>query len=268
MARNDILKISDTHLKLAKFSNGKPEIFASIQGEGVNTGVPAVFIRFSLCNLHCKWCDTPYTFNWQGTNFDHQAAQTGENIKYCPENEIISLTPVEIMGYVVDVSGPNIRHVVITGGEPLMQRTSTAFGILLSLLKSVGFYIEIETNGTLVPKNNITYMIDQFNVSPKLTNSGNSLKIRRKDHAYKFFTAQPNAYFKFVVTKKEDLKEIFELQKLYEISSAKILLMPEGRTDEETQIRAQEIVELCTQNGYRFCNRLHVWIWDGAMRGV
>lgn len=264
----DFLKISDTHLKLAKFPNGKPEIFATIQGEGPNTGIPTVFIRLSLCNLHCWFCDTPYTFNWGGTNFGHKDVQTGENIKYDPKKEIIVLTPVEIMAHVTEIGGPNIKHVVITGGEPLMQRHSNAFLILLKALKSAGYHIEIETNGTLVPKDGVIKLIDQFNVSPKLDNSGNSLKERRKNKAFEFFTGQLNAYFKFVVLDEYDLDEILKLQKLYNIPSSKILLMPEGRTDKEIQARSQKIVELCKQNGYRFCNRLHVWIWDGAIRGV
>jgi organic radical activating enzyme len=111
-------------------------------------------------------------------------------------------------------------------------------------------------------------LIHQFNVSPKLANSENSLKQRRRKHAFEYYTIHPCSYFKFVVMGEEDLKEIFELQSLYNIPTEKILLMPEGRTDKETQARAQEIVELCKKNGYRFCNRLHVWIWDGALRGV
>jgi organic radical activating enzyme len=264
----NLLKISDTHLKLAKFANGEPEIFATVQGEGINTGIPTVFIRLSLCNLRCRWCDTSYTWNWEGTTFKHKDMKTGKNVKYCPKKEIIELTSIEVMEYISKVSGPNIHHVVITGGEPLMHRSSEAFKHLLMLLKSAGYHIEIETNGTLIPDAYVASLIDQFNVSPKLENSGNSVHARQKDKVYKFFAQCPNTYFKFVVTGKADLDEIFKLQALYNITAAKILLMPEGRTDKETQARAQEIVELCKQNGYRFCNRLHVWIWDGALRGV
>lgn len=262
------LKVREDHLKLAKFRDGSPEIFATVQGEGPSTGIPAVFIRLSLCNLACVWCDTPYTWNWTGTNFTHRDAATGANLKYCLQKEIVSLTPVEIMGYVTSIGGPNIKCVIITGGEPLLHRNSSAFKTLLSTLKSAGYRIEIETNCTLVPGKEIVPFIDQFNVSPKLANSNNSLKMRRKNRPYQFFADRENAYFKFVVTGAADLEEIFEVQRLYGIPAARILLMPEGRTDEETRKRSQEIVELCKEHGYRFCNRLHVWIWDGTLRGV
>jgi len=65
-------------MKLAKLPNGKPEIFYTLQGEGASTGIPAIFIRLSQCNLQCTWCDTPYTWNWEGTSWE---TTTGEKFK-------------------------------------------------------------------------------------------------------------------------------------------------------------------------------------------
>ena len=254
------LKVSDDHLKVA-------EIFSTVQGEGPNTGIPVIFLRLQLCNLQCTWCDTPYTWNWEGTDFTH-TTKDYEQVKYDPRKEIEIRTPEEIHAKVKFLAGKNIHHVVLTGGEPLLQQRSKAFQVLLRLLDTSGFHIEVETNGTITPSEDTQAFISQYNVSPKLANSNNSLVNRRKDKPYKFYTEHPKAYFKFVVTGEEDIAEIQEIQAQYDIPSSKILLMPEGRTEEETKKRAQELVELCKEYGYRFCNRLQVWIWDGALRGV
>lgn len=147
------------------------------------------------------------------------------------------------------------------------QRSSQFIGLLTSL-KAQGLYIEIETNGTLKPKDAVVEMINQFNVSPKLANSNNSESSRISPKAYEFYTSSLKAMFKFVVTSDEDMQEILDLRTRFNIPSSKIMLMPEGRTAEETARRAQELVEMCKKEGYRYCNRLHVQIWHGAVRGV
>ena len=97
------------------------EIFYSVQGEGVLTGVPSIFIRTSGCNLRCRWCDTPYA-SWN------------------PEGE--ELNVAEILDRIA--TWPAARHVVLTGGEPMVAR-----GIheLAGALKERGLHITIETAG-------------------------------------------------------------------------------------------------------------------------
>ena len=93
------------------------EIFYSLQGEGYYTGTPAVFLRFSGCNRSCPFCDT---------NFDAHTLMSADDI-------------------VAAVSGFPARHIVITGGEPLLQLDAE----LVRALKGAGFYIQVETNGSL-----------------------------------------------------------------------------------------------------------------------
>jgi len=248
------------------------EIFASVQGEGVNTGVPAIFIRFALCNLSCQKCDSSYTWNWIGTTFKHN-----NSIKYDPQDEITEMTFDDLFEKVKKLAdksgwmgstGYTINHVVITGGEPLLHlKNHDLFKKLLQTLRMYRFFIEIETNGTILPPEDIIGDVDQFNVSPKLSSffdKNKSIKLE----VLKAFAKNKKAYFKFVITNKKDIEEVKELQKECEISSDKILLMPEGISDEVTKNRAQELVKLCLENGYRFCNRLHIWIWEGIKRGV
>ena len=98
------------------------EIFYTLQGEGAHSGIPAVFVRFSGCNLRCPWCDT---------EFASHTDMTAEEIV----TEVLELYAI-----------PNERRkmVVLTGGEPSLQVDKP----LIDALHSAGFYICIETNGT------------------------------------------------------------------------------------------------------------------------
>ena len=105
-------------MKLAKLSGG-PEIFHSVQGEGPSSGLPSVFVRSSLCNLHCVWCDTDYTWNWVGTRFRHERDADPSYRKYEKRHQIVELSPQEVVDGVIAYP---CRNVVLTGGEPLIQQ--------------------------------------------------------------------------------------------------------------------------------------------------
>lgn len=113
------------------------EIFYSIQGEGFHTGTPAVFIRFSGCNLKCSFCDTKH--------------QDGKNMSLY---EIIN----EIKKY------PNARMVILTGGEPSLFINQA----IIDAIKRAGLYIAIETNGT----HELPEGIDWITLSPKSSFTG------------------------------------------------------------------------------------------------
>ncbi|MDA1128102.1 MAG: 7-carboxy-7-deazaguanine synthase QueE [Chloroflexi bacterium] len=108
---------------------GKPEIFHSIQGEGVSMGVPSVFLRLATCNLACHWCDTKYTWDWQ--NFDYQT-------------EVVEMDGDDIQQR---VRAFDCSHVVITGGEPLLQQADLTS--LVEIMVAEGYTFEVETNGTI-----------------------------------------------------------------------------------------------------------------------
>src|ERR1051325_255208 len=100
------------------------EIFYSIQGEGMLTGVPSVFVRTSGCNLRCVWCDTPYT-SWDAT---------GDELA-------VDAIVERVLGF-----GSATRHVVVTGGEPMIAK---GIGELTRKLAEHGYHITIETAGTV-----------------------------------------------------------------------------------------------------------------------
>lgn len=226
------------------------EIFYSLQGEGELSGIPSVFVRTSGCNLRCNWCDTPYA-SWQ------------------PEGR--QMTVDEIVAEVVKHPA---KHVVLTGGEPMI-----APGIheLADQLHERGIHITIETAATIPPKG-IT--CDLASLSPKLAHSAPDARLDdawRKKHAdlrwqpevVATWIAAGNYQLKFVVSAESDLTEIETMIQETEgdVPRSKILLMPEGITVEALQSRAGWLSELCKARGYRYAPRLHIELY-GNTRGT
>jgi 7-cyano-7-deazaguanosine (preQ0) biosynthesis protein QueE len=254
----DISRIGSTVISFANMNNA-PEIFYTVQGEGRHIGEPAVFARLAGCNLQCSWCDTPYTWNWNDTDYYHD-----EGKKYDKDEQIIQLT----VGEAVDnITGYKANRLVITGGEPLMQQDKITDLITGIRLKDPNFIVEIETNGTIAPTEELTELVDQFNVSPKLSNSGNITKKRHKKKALEAFAGIPHADFKFVVSDDEDIAELKEMVEDYKIPHPRVYLMAEGRTPTKVEAKQLKLVEVAKDNNFNLTTRLHVLIW-GAKRGV
>jgi len=245
-------------LKLAKLAD-KPEIFHTLQGEGVSMGMPSVFVRSSLCNLHCSWCDTDYTWNWEGTPWQHE---TG--VKYSKKDYIVSLETSDVADLVASYGCKNI---ILTGGEPLLQQPAWAEMIQHLRERDPHYRFEVETNGTQIPSEFMSSAIDQWNVSAKLSNSGNDEKLRINSDALHDFAGRENAWFKFVIQSAADLTEVQLLENTYALPKDKILLMPEGRTEEALQQKRLWLADICRDQGYRFSDRLHIQLW-GSKRGV
>ena len=133
-------------------------------------------------------------------------------------------------------------------------------------LKEAGMRIEVETNGTLAPSSELASLIDQWNVSPKLANSGNPAEHREVPAPLRWFAGQPDAYFKFVVVAPNDLEEVVALVDRYGVPPERVVLMPEGTTAAVLEARSRWLVERCVALGYRFSPRLHILLW-GDERG-
>jgi 7-carboxy-7-deazaguanine synthase len=250
-------------MKLAKLGDG-PELFFTLQGEGVSVGLPAIFVRSSRCNLHCHWCDTDHTWNFEDTPWPHEKDAIPGYQKHRKEDVTIELEPGEIAERVAAFP---CRRLVLTGGEPLLQQPGWLELIALLRQRDPAYVFEVETNGTVPPTDAFAAVIDQFNVSPKLANAGMPESSRIRPDVLRKLVATGKAWFKFVVASAEDLAEIERLASLAEIPKDRILLMPEGRTPLELDQRGPWLAELCRDHGYRFCDRLHVRLW-GDKRGV
>lgn len=221
------------------------EIYYSLQGEGELTGVPSVFVRTSGCNLRCAWCDTPYA-SWN------------------PEGE-----PRTVDGIVTEVqSHPTARHVVLTGGEPMIAKEINA---LAAELKMLGYHLTIETAATVAPDG---IACDLASLSPKLLNSTpdatQHAAWRKKHEALRWRPDVVRAWldgyawqFKFVVTTPADVDELEGMLGSLgcEIPRHKVLLMPEATTLEVMRERAGWLGELCKARGYRYAHRLHIELY-------
>ncbi len=221
------------------------EIFESIQGEGTNAGKHVIFLRTAECNLKCSWCDTKYTWDWK--NFDYS-----KEVKEIPIKEIRQ-----------KLEQFSNRHLVITGGEPLMQQDDLVE--LLTFLKPE-FYVEVETNGTILPNNTLSSLVDQWNVSPKTSNSGNPLELCEINESYTFFSKQKNCYFKYVVENESDLLEIEKLVSKYQLDRNRLFLMPQAITKSEIISREKIVTKLAKDSKFNYSPRMHVSMW-GNQRG-
>ncbi|MBO6577097.1 MAG: 7-carboxy-7-deazaguanine synthase [Rhodothermales bacterium] len=162
------------------------EIYYTLQGEGVHTGRPAVFLRFSGCNLWsgreedrehatCQFCDTDFfgTDGPGGGRYETASSLADAVSAIWDRRDAPEMIPVAAPA-ARDLPWPARPFVVCTGGEPLLQLDAD----LLGAFRARGFHVAVETNGTLpVPSG-----IDWLCVSPKagaplMVRRGNELKL-------------------------------------------------------------------------------------------
>ena len=219
------------------------EIFYSIQGEGLLTGVPSVFIRLAGCPLRCTWCDTKYALD-PAAGDDLTIEQIIDKIDNIPSSPNYERRTT------------NYEYVVITGGEPMINPQLPQ---LATELKKRQKHITIETAGIkFIPD----IPCDLMSISPKLSNSGKKVPdtffhIRQLIEHYPY-------QLKFVVDTPDDLAEIRQALKLFGVvDPARIMLMPQAQTREELIAKSPTAAELCKQTGFTFCNRLQILLYNG-----
>jgi 7-carboxy-7-deazaguanine synthase len=219
------------------------ELFYSLQGEGSLVGVPSFFIRSSGCNLRCGWCDTPYT-SWQ------------------PEGVDLSLEQI-----LSEVRAHPARHVVVTGGEPMIAPEIIP---LTERLRQLEMHITIETAGTVSKP----VACDLMSISPKLSNSTprgpwatQHDRLRLNRDVLLELISRYVYQLKFVIDQRADVDEAIRLVREVDADPKRVILMPEGTDREILRERSLWLAEICKSEGLRFSPRLHVDLY-GARRGV
>ncbi|WP_308036600.1 7-carboxy-7-deazaguanine synthase QueE [Streptomyces olivaceus] len=228
------------------------EIFGpTVQGEGPSLGRRCAFARLGGCNLSCRWCDTPYTWDWTG--------QANSGIAYDPRKELRTIPYTEVRD---QLAAFDVPLVVVSGGEPLNQQ-----GRLYPLVRDLrdsGHDVEIETNGTIAPDPRIAKLV-RFNVSPKLAHSGDPKSRRIVGNALSAFAALPGSAFKFVCRSEADLDEVAALVHEYGLDS--VWIMPEGQNQTALDQSLARLRDAAISRGWNLTTRLHIIMW-GDRRGV
>ncbi len=218
------------------------EVYSSIQGEGEFAGIPSVFVRTSGCNLRCWFCDTPFT-SWQ------------------PEG-----TRVTLADLLRQVEAFQIEHVVLTGGEPLLQ--PEAEPLCVELLRA-GHFVTIETAGTVFRPAPASLM----SISPKLANSSparlgsdeaeawqerHEQTRTNRDVIRRLIEAAPYQ-FKIVIDEPADLQDVQAyLSDWPQVPGDRVWLMPQARSREELAARSSWLESEAARRGYRFSSRWQI----------
>jgi 7-carboxy-7-deazaguanine synthase len=244
--KTPVLEERDTQ----KVENELPvsEVFLSVQGEGVHSGTPSVFLRTYFCNLTCTWCDSKYTW------VNQEKSVAGVDYRGMTVQDVFE----KVMSF-------DCKHMVLTGGEPLLHQR--LLPVILSRLRKEGMYIEVETNGTITPTTEMLDAVDCFNVSPKTSNSHVDRRVRVRRAALNALVASQKAWFKFVIGDSQDLSEVEELIAEFSIPRDRVLLMPEGTDATVLLERGRWLVDVCKERGFRFTPRLHILLF-GNKRGT
>jgi 7-carboxy-7-deazaguanine synthase len=210
------------------------EIYRSIQGEGTLMGVSTTFVRFFACNLRCSWCDTKHSWS----------LREGGSYR--------ELTPSQVLA---EVEALGARHVVLTGGEPCLQRD---LGELARLLEGGGAHVTVETAATIFPADALPH-VRLWSLSPKLPSAGEGYL--RHPVIQRFLQEVPieRMQWKFVLRDDGDevaLRALLEQYPAFRQAQLPILLQPESGSAAAGYPAALEALVERTRD--RFWSRYHV----------
>ncbi len=204
--------------------------------------MPATFLRLGACNLRCRYCDTPYTWDFE---------------RYDVKSEVRNQTIEEVLERVLSA---NPMRLVVTGGEPLLQQQALT-QLFAQLSDSMA--IEIETNGTIMPIDALWSRVNQWNVSPKLALSGMSSDERLVMPVLRAFAQCERAYLKLVVAEPSDMSEGDQMIVDSAWPPDRVVWMPEGTSAQRLNLRGRWLAEQAARRNQRFSTRLHVLLWGG-----
>ncbi len=233
------------------------KVFYTVEGEGEFVGYPSVFMRLSMCNLTCQGfasADSPHGCD--------------SFISWRVKNKITNadlLQHFEQEGFQDHLYNGAIWK--ITGGEPLVQQPAL-LRFLSHLEVEWGWVprIDFETNATIMPDKEWVRVGASFTTSPKLSNNGDPEDRRYKPEVLQWHAAQGSG-FKFVIDKESDLEEVLEKYvEKFDIPTGRVWLMPCAGSRSEHIEKAPMVAELAKKHYFNFSPRLHLLVWDMALK--
>ncbi|WP_407652729.1 7-carboxy-7-deazaguanine synthase QueE [Aporhodopirellula aestuarii] len=250
------------------------ETFTSRQGEGRLTGIPSFFVRTSGCNLRCWFCDTPYaSWNPEGERFSIDSlVEQAVNARLPASTETDSQAALHGDSASVHTTTSPVRHVVLTGGEPLI---AAGFSELATALRDAGMHVTVETAGTV----DVEFPSDLLSLSPKLRASTpdaaqhpkwSQLHERRRMPVHtmrNLISRSPAVQVKFVVDSADEFDEILRVVDDLQVPANDVWIMPQGITVEQLDAAADWLTPWAEQNGFQYCDRMQIR-WYGNRRGT
>ena len=226
------------------------EIFSTIQSEGKYAGKAAIFIRLFGTNLTNK------------DDLNKYASDESSKSRNCR-----FLTIPEILEVFSSLKDKN-NHWVIGGGEPLLQQEG-----IVELIKEYEKlhgkkpFVEIETNGTILPLKELDENINAFNVSLLLSKSMDgsvnaTLTQRVVENSVKFFTASKKTTFKFLIQSAVDIQELQEITNIYKIKPETIWLVPSATTRLDLSKLTLLCWNFCIKYGYWLSSRFQILVFE------
>jgi organic radical activating enzyme len=261
--------------------------FYTVQGEGISSGIPSYFVRLGICNLTCGM-SRAFTNQLEkeqkledGEIFEGDLVKEGKATWTCDSTSqwlwrgedkefdyLIKRWKDE--GVYQDILDGTI-HIIWTGGEPTIKGHQQAivnftnYWLSKHIDHTISPYYEIETNGTIVI-DSLFNMLDQINCSPKLANSGMTVKQRISPEAIKRIMQHNNYQFKFVISTEEDVKEIFrDFVEPFNIPLKNVVCMPGLDDAANFEERTRFVMEMAKKYRFRGLTRLHIAAWNKTL---
>ena len=236
------------------------EVYAAVQGEGPLNGLPSIFVRFHLCPVECEWCDTAYT--WDGT-------ESGESMSVQSLMQLVNQVANNPNG-LVNINKPDeeesprcVNHIVITGGEPMVQKSLHEF---IASLRDAQYTVEVETACIFEPKQSWLDVSDEgvtWNLSPKLPSA--KAKMQPNPEIIKAWVeSSAQTEIKLVINDADDLLAAYQLIDGAGVPLSDVMMMPCATSIHEMGAKLRWLYPIAMQTGFRVIGRTHITAYNGA----